>query len=407
MTNSFEIIENFYQQYSIGINNIAKLYSLPNEYANTSEIKGLLYKHCEMLLLQQPLHTINDDLFYYLNEYLKSKRQIQQPVYKSYTCPACTFLQKTSYLTGSKLLSCHTCSFELNKSNNIKLIDFYKKFAIHSVNGYRCCECDNFIPASIIKNEHVICPYLNCTFVGSVSNLKKMRHPAEIENKKETLTEPNSSQCTDKQIQLIRDIIEYQSNNLSFTKCNFTLQHKLLVYKAFNILLDKFPEQMKQYLLGSRTGGFQHKIFQTYIGLLEKALPISILKNKKVSIISNLLDDNLCLFDGISIFQSTVNNGIIKNNTQEFYVGGRKAHYAKPFYIGKLLDVIDISNNVSLSDNILEYSFSKIKIKNVPDSTLVRVSHLRIPPHYEMGGMVYVNRIRKNIVNQLKNNYEA
>jgi hypothetical protein len=88
----------------------------------------------------------------------------------------------------------------------------------------------------------------------------------------------------------------------------------------------------------------------------------------------------------------------IKNNTKEFYIGGRKAVYTQPYYIGKLLNVIDKTTKKSLISNVSDYSFSKIRIKDIKPGTEVNVTHLRIPPHYQMGGMVYINRIRKRIV---------
>jgi hypothetical protein len=65
-----------------------------------------------------------------------------------------------------------------------------------------------------------------------------------------------------------------------------------------------------------------------------------------------------------------------------------------------LINIFDKSNNESLLSNVTDYTFSKIKLKEVIPGTKVSVSHLRIPPHYQMGGMVYVNRIRKKIVDK-------
>jgi hypothetical protein len=92
----------------------------------------------------------------------------------------------------------------------------------------------------------------------------------------------------------------------------------------------------------------------------------------------------------------------IKNNTQEFYIGNRKGAYAKPYYMGKLLSVINKDTKEPILNNVVEYSFNKIKLKNVPPGTKVIIKHLRVPPHYQMGGMVYVNRIRKKIVERAR-----
>jgi hypothetical protein len=109
------------------------------------------------------------------------------------------------------------------------------------------------------------------------------------------------------------------------------------------------------------------------------------------------------LFDGISIFDGVVTDKLsIKNGTKEFYIGGRKATYAKPFYIGKLLNVIETKTKNTLIHLVKEYSFSRIRMQGIAPGTLVTVTHLRVPPHYQMGGMVYVNRVRKKIVDRAK-----
>ncbi len=84
------------------------------------------------------------------------------------------------------------------------------------------------------------------------------------------------------------------------------------------------------------------------------------------------------------------------------YIGSRKGSIAKPYYIGKLLSITDNKNKKPIIDFVKEYSFSKIKLKDISPGLDVTVSHLRIPPHYQMGGMVYINRIRKKIVDKAK-----
>jgi hypothetical protein len=128
-----------------------------------------------------------------------------------------------------------------------------------------------------------------------------------------------------------------------------------------------------------------------------------VFKNRKPIKIDSLLDDNLCLFDGISVFDGIVNDKlVIKNETKEFYIGGRKAAYTKPFYIGILLKVIQRDTEVTLTKFVKEYSFNKIYMHDIKPGTLVTVTHLRVPPHYQMGGMAYVNRIRKKIVDRAR-----
>jgi hypothetical protein len=206
-------------------------------------------------------------------------------------------------------------------------------------------------------------------------------------------------------VDLIKDIIETQSNNTAYSSSDFTVRHKQCVYQAFRNLLDKFPEDMVDYVLNNTDShmGFQHKIFQEYVSLLEASLPFVVFKNRRPIKIDSLLDENLCLFDGISVFDGIVNDKLsIKNETKEFYIGGRKAAYTKPYYIGKLLNIIQRDTKTPLTQFVKEYSFSRIRMRDVKPGTLVTVTHLRVPPHYQMGGMAYVNRIRKKIVERAR-----
>ena len=186
--------------------------------------------------------------------------------------------------------------------------------------------------------------------------------------------------------------IEEQINILSF-KNNFTTIHKISCLEAFRNLLNRYPEKFLAYLNNSRSGGFQSKIFQEYISILEKKLPIDYTKNKKYFVANSITDFDL--FDGVSVFDAVVSEKLtIKNNTKEFYIGGRNGAISAPYYIGKLLNVISTH---SILDKVESYSFSQIKLKDVLPNTNVKVMHLRIPPHYQMGGMVYVNNVRKLI----------
>ena len=198
----------------------------------------------------------------------------------------------------------------------------------------------------------------------------------------------------------IKSIIDNNKILLFYNKSDIITHQKYLVYCAIDNLLDKYPDTMTDYLLNnSRSGGFQHKIFQEYIELLEQSLPLHFfIKNKEIKV-SSLLDEHLSLFDGISVFNGVVLETLeIKNNTQEFYIGGRKATYAKPFYIGKLLQILDKKSTINLKEKVIEYTFNKIKMKDIAPGTEVEITHLRVPPHYQMGGMAYVNRIRKDVV---------
>jgi hypothetical protein len=206
-------------------------------------------------------------------------------------------------------------------------------------------------------------------------------------------------------VEKIKEIIETQSNNAAYSSSNATVRHKQCVYLAFGNLLERSPEEMVAYLLNTTDShmGFQHKVFQEYVSLLEASLPFVVIKNRKPVKIDTLMDANLGIFDEISIFDGMVNEKlVVKNGTEDFYIGGRKGTYAKPYYIGKLLNVIEQDTKNSLLSKVKEYTFSKIYMQDVRPGTTVTVTHLRVPPHYQMGGMAYVNRIRKKIVERAR-----
>ena len=204
------------------------------------------------------------------------------------------------------------------------------------------------------------------------------------------------------------DIIRTKINSARFYGSEFTVIHKIASYKSFlNLLMS--DNRMFDYLINnSRSGGFQCKLFQQYLIEMENQLPYVFRKNKKQQqFISSITDDQLNIFSGLSNFSSIVDRNLkIMNNTQEFYVGGRSASYAKPYYIGKLLNITNKLNQ-SLLDNVVHYTFNYIQLQNVEPNVEVNVQHLRIPPHYQMGGMTYINRARIEILNEYCKNETA
>lgn len=197
--------------------------------------------------------------------------------------------------------------------------------------------------------------------------------------------------------------IEKNINDLSYlNRRSFSIIFKIAAFNSIKNLLEKEHHDMMEYLFNnSRKGKYQNKLFKEYVNIIENQLPFTIIKNNKPILIENLLDDNLNIFQGESTFQSKVNlNFKVKNNTSEFYISSRGCSIL-PFYIGK---VISIENNhgLSLLENLDEYNFSEIKMKDISPGTIVNVKHLRTYPHYDMGAMTYINRARKKLINDLK-----
>lgn len=426
------LVESFMKERGQGINTLHRIYFKNNDPVSVQAFKESLMDELRTGVVafinkNEPLENLNSYLFYIVNAFGKKQVSTFSKRKTEYLCPGCLFLGKESIVYYHKVFKCDDCKEESNRSNDPKRILFFKTFAAHNKNGYRCGECKRFIPHPLDNNTEISCPYFDCCFAGSHASLKKMHHPTSQSNPEKlildaskqgmvSLKDNTPSQEPDvlskleleqemkQKLKMLLNIIEYQSNSVPYSSSGFTIKHKQCAYAAFAKLLEQYPDQMIDYLLNnSRKGGFQSKAFQHYVDLIEESLPLVITKNNKNYTIDNLLDPNLGIFDGISTFTNLVSESlVIKNNTQEFYIGGRKATYSQPFYIGKLLRVVDVKTKQNLMDKVVNYTFSKIKMKDISPGTDVSVTHLRIPPHYEMGGMVYINRVKDKIVERAR-----
>jgi hypothetical protein len=426
------IIEAFVQDYHNSISNLHKHYFHSSDIlslqAIIEELKDELRTGCVSFFNKNyPIEELNSYLFYIVNAFCKKRVASEIKKATEYLCPGCLFLGKESvaqYINYT--FKCETCTAELRETTDPKRVLFYRTFFRHNKQGYRCQDCDRFLPHPLDESPIVSCPYFDCCFVGSWAELKRMHHPSTQINKEKSILDGNSSlhekiadgtpdalvrleveEDIQEKMQLLHEIIDFQRNSVPYSSSDFTVKHKILVYNAFENLLQKYPVDMVSYLMrdGSGYSGFQAKVFQEYIRLLEETIPFSYKKGKEVHKVESLLDDSLTLFDGISNFEGMVNEkGIIKNETKEFYIGGRKGAVAKPYYIGKLLNVVDALTKEVLIGKVTDYTFSLIRTRDIVPGTSVIVTHLRAPPHYQMGGMAYVNRIRKKIVERVKNN---
>lgn len=351
-------------------------------------------------------------------------------------CPGCRYLDRVTILTiNNKLYNCHNCQQDLNSSDNPEKLNLYVTFAQHNRKGYRCGDCERFIPEPMSDNSILSCPYTDCIFSGKISELEEMRHPTIRGNYditaldspvgkfgststltlKDSLSDSrgNDTSSTGMRLQLNEDVqhqmsilqktISDQKTALAYRSNDSTLLLKQLMYTAYQNIIVRQPEEMLAYLVHqTRNGGLQHKIFQEFIRLLEANLPFTYTKNGKTKEIKTLLHPSLCIFQGESVFDSVVESDHrIDNKTQEIYVGSRKGFYCRPYYLGKLLDVSDCSGQ-SLMSSVEEYTFFKIIMKkDIPAGKEVKVRHLRVPPHYQMGAMVHLNRIRRTIVDKV------
>jgi hypothetical protein len=423
-----DLVNKFLREHSQGITTIHRINFHTNDSLSLKALNEELKDELRAGVITfwnkyENLDEISPYLFYIVNSFCKKKAAPLTKRKIEYLCPGCLFLGKENLISLiGPILSCDNCFDLLKISNDPKEVQLFRCFAKHNKNGYRCQDCSRFIPHPLVESDEVNCPYFDCAFVGDHDNLKKMNHPTSGSNPEKLVLDIFKNNKTsikdlivsnnldahskieiEEEFQLqsktIHDVIDSQKNSVPYSSSGFTSKHKFLCYQAFDNLLKKYPEEMVAYLVGnSRSGGFQAKTFQEYIRLLEEALPFTYNKGKKVYLINSLLDDKLKLFNGISVFEEIINDKlVIKNGTTEFYIGGRKGSIAKPYYIGKLLNIVDKNTKLPLMDKVVEYSFLKIKMRDVDPVTPVIVTHLRVSPHYQMGGMVYVNRVRKKI----------
>lgn len=423
------LIQDFLVRYSKGLSTLHRINNHDSDelslFAFISELTDELRTGCVTFINNHDnLEGLDPYLFYIANSFAKQNATRQPKKSTEYLCPGCLFLCKSNLIIlQGNLFRCDECKASYEQSIDPSKRAFFKTFRVHNKKGYKCPDCNRFIPYPIYAiSDTISCPYLDCCFVGEIATLKRMNHPSSQTNPERlyadiSIVQPTENSQFDKddslskleeqevfhnKIELLNDIIDSQSGNLPYSSTDFTLMHKVTTYQAFKNILSKYPSEMIDYMLHkSRSGGFQNKIFQEYIRLLEESFPFCYKKGGKVYRVDSLLDPNLNIFDGISVFEASITDKlVVKNNTKEFYIGGRKAAYSQPFYIGKLLSIINKETKEPLMKYVKDYGFSRIHMMDMAPGTEVIVTHLRVPPHYQMGGMVYINRIRKKIVDK-------
>lgn len=385
------------------------------------------------------------DRTHYDNE---SVKKVNLPV-----CPLCKEENKKEFLVqDGHLWKCEVCSGKVSRLleeiktkgttyDKIKLsrlttkVNLYRVFSIHSRKGYKCIECSRFIPESINTLNGISCPYDDCIFFGTLADLESMPHPVSLTQRQmislqttinhqgdgsgETTMQDlfaadviqadvriDVRERNEKEYDTLMQVINDQIKTIKRMNSPGTLFQKLLMYEAYRSMLEKYPEEMISYLVHQKQNlefPIQSRIFQEYAGFIENFLPFSIKKKGEMVHIVDLTDPNLSLFLGISKFEALVKTDhTIPNNTQETYIGGRKFKNYGPCFIGKLIDVVDKSTEISLSSAVKEYSFVNITVDDsVLPGTPVLVTHFRIPSHYEMDSLVFLQRIRRAIVDSV------
>jgi len=380
-----------------------------------------------------------------------SVRKTNTPV-----CPAAKFLNRKEFLNQEgRLLRSQFCTEELERAKEeIEILKvkkdkiplehqmlmklearsrLFRAFSLHSRRGYRCPECNKFLPESINGPYGISCPYEDCIFSGTLPMLERMAHPVGLTQRNDlSLQTPISDADRDsKQIQdtfvsevidadvqmevsenfqqeysVLSKVIDEQVEAIKRTNAAGTMIQKLRMYEAYGNMLNKYPEDMVSYLVHRKQNAdfpIQSRIFQEYVMLMQDTLPFEIKRGDDVYDVLSLTDPNISLFLGVSEFDATVRSDYtIPNCTTESYIGGRKFKDYGPCFIGMIIDVVNRDTGESLKDYVNEYSFVQIKVQTcVKVGTPVKVTHYRMPSHYEMGSLVYLQRTRRRIVDRI------
>lgn len=362
-------------------------------------------------------------------------------------CPACRSFNEREYLRyESKNLRCTACTnAQLSLEDRIKDAEGSERakleyqlrlrriFSLHSRKGYKCPDCARFIPDSYIKGQRASCPYDDkCHWFGHVDELEPMAHPLglaseknislnstikfdsgrEVERQDSIKSEDAGAdvrievrQRCEQEIKALLDVIDTQTLRLK-REPEYKAIKKVLMYEAFKNMVNRCPEEMVSYLVHRNHSGelpIQSRIFQEFISLVENSLPFEVYSEGKIVEIYSLQDPRLDLFTGLSEFEADVlPDGSIPNCTKEAYIGGRKRKDFGPCFIGQLIDVRAIDIDQSLLEFVEFYTFSQIKMReDIPPGLRVKVRHFRIPSHYEMHGLVHLQRIRRRIVDSV------
>jgi hypothetical protein len=365
-------------------------------------------------------------------------------------CPACKLLGVRSILNAQSgaLHHCSHCANEISRYENdqrqgkgidARRLALHRKFVAHSRKGYRCPECERFIPASLESRFAIICPYNDCDWSGHAEVLSTMSHPVCWGSKESAtldseIAPPGSlnssasgntsssfkdliedgaasvdfkilvSQNMERDLKILQSTIAGQIAQVKMMGSQVTMTQKLAMYNAFDQLTKSCPEEMVHYLVHLRQNSdsqIQVRIFQAFIRNLEDALPFEIKKDGELKEIVSISDPELNLFAGVSEFTATVkNNGSIPNNTIETYTGGREFTSFGAYFLGKLVSVTDKKTGRCLMNQVTSHTFGRIDSTIKPETEVV-VKHLRVPPHYELGGMVFLQRIRRSLVDKI------
>lgn len=432
------ILPELYEKYNSTIRNFAiaaKQYDNLAKLAFEAQAKKSINQAVNTFIFKKKHWQNNYNLHHYLIKTLsnlKCEKIIEDTndelVHKP-ICPICKLdKQKEALDYKNGKYNCNRCLdiIEHSSSNlTMSTLQIRKLFCNHSKKGVRCPDCKKWIPDSVFDSGILPCPY-NCGFIGNYSEYYSGSHPVALFKRKilslnnsendfsKSLSDKISSSSITNQeeflltenleyeFSVIKDVLIQQQKILHNTSTSATFLQKTLMYQAFINVLDKLPYEMTMYLGHQKNVSklpLQCRIFQEYADLILNYLPFNIIKGKNKHEIIDPCDPKLSLFLGISSYSTTVGeNGIIQNNTKETYIGGKQVKDYGPCFIGKLISVY--GEGEDFTESVEYYTFNEIKT-SLKEGTNVEVKHFRIASHYEMHSLVFLQRIRRSVVDKV------
>lgn len=427
------ILPEIYNKYTPIIRNYSNAAKQNDKLAKAAfeeNAKQFLNQAVKTFLFKKQHWKENKNLHFYLIKTLsnlKSEKIIENSTNKLFNypiCPLCKIDKHKEFLSiEDDFFVCDRCK-DLSGIDSSYKNDLRKIFSKHSKKGVRCPDCKKWIPNSAFKEGIMPCIY-NCGFIGYYSEYKVCSHPVSLRsnNKIKSLNDENFqgrkledtissydisgqdkihfNESLENEYNIILNVLLQQQKMLYNTCTQATLVQKKLMYQAFINILKENPYDMTMYLGHQKNVSktpLQCRIFQEYADLILNYMPFDIIKGKNKSEIIDPCDPRLSLFLGISTYDAIVgDNGIVPNQTKENYIGGKQIKDYGPCFIGKLISVS--SGNISI-DNVEYYTFNEIKT-NLDKGTKVQVKHFRIPSHYEMHSLVFLQRIRRAVVDKV------
>lgn len=308
-------------------------------------------------------------------------------------------------------------------------INFLKAFCNHSKKGFKCPECEKFIPNSYKGTN---CPYTKCRKYIDRSITVEKKHPVifgrrqyvyinntinKFNNDKKEFSErycDTSGNAYDllsmeeervKEISMIADIISKQKKANGNTR---KIPIKSCMYDAFDTVLKESPDEMVKYLVNGGQNGdisIQAIIFQTFVDIIKSKFPIIVFIKSIQIKIDSLLDGRLNIFDGKRKFINFLDHNLIVKKRCQFRIDNDICvKDQSDHFIGKITSITN-SKGDDVSHFIDSYSFSNIKMCNsefIKPAEDIIVEYYSLKPSYTMGPLIHLQRIKRKISDSIR-----